>query len=356
MADLTRYFRELTEGRRQGVGARVILLLLTLLSFPYLLIIRLRAIAYAAGVLPSRRLDRPVISVGNLTVGGTGKTPAVAMLARYFLARGKRVVVLSRGYGGTLNGRVGIVANGRDMLLNAEAAGDEPFLLAATVPGLAVVVGADRYRAGLLAMERLAPDIYILDDGFQHLRLERDLNILLLDSNRPFSNGRTLPAGLLREPPSAAVRADLIIYTRCSGGEGLGHFPVIPTCRAFHHLAGVTPPGGGEMRSFADLKKLRGVAFAGIADPVPFFNDLEEEGLTLAARLSFPDHCRYGEKEVAEVLRSSASCGADYLITTEKDGVKLGPYRERLANVYTASLEMWVADPGPLVALLEKLL
>jgi tetraacyldisaccharide 4'-kinase len=356
MADLTCFFRALTEGKRQGGGARIILLFLTLLSFPYLLIIRLRAIAYAAGVLPSRRLDRPVISVGNLTVGGTGKTPAVAMLARYFLARGKRVVVLSRGYGGTLRGRMGIVADGRDMLLNAETAGDEPYLLAATVPGLAVVVGADRYRAGLLAMERLAPDIFILDDGFQHLRLERDLNILLLDSNRPFSNGRTLPAGLLREPPSAAERADLIIYTRCSGGEGLGHFPAIPACRAFHHLAGVTPLGGGEMRPFADLKNLRGVAFAGIADPVPFFQDLEEEGLTLAARLSFQDHCRYEEKEVAEALRASASCGADYLITTEKDGVKLGPYRERLANVYTASLEMWVADPGPLVALLEKLL
>jgi tetraacyldisaccharide 4'-kinase len=356
MADLTCYFRDLTEGKKQGCVARIVLLLLTLLSFPYLLIIRLRAIAYSAGVFSSRRLDRPVISVGNLTVGGTGKTPAVAMLAQYFIARGKRVVVLSRGYGGTLRGRVWIVADGRDMLLNAEAAGDEPYLLAATVPGLAVVVGADRYRAGLLAMERLAPDIFILDDGFQHLRLARDLNILLLDSMRPFSNGKTLPAGLLREPPSAAERADLIIYTRCSSGEELDRFPAIPACRAFHHLAGVTPLGGGEPRPFADLNNLRGVAFAGIADPVPFFHDLEEEGLTLAARLSFPDHCRYGEKEVAQILGASASHGADYLITTEKDGVKLGPHRERLANVYTASLEMWVADPGPLVALLEKLL
>ena len=355
IAEAERYFRELVDGNRQRCADRLISVLLLLISFPYAFIVRCRAWAFSVGILSSRKLARPVISVGNLTVGGTGKTPATAMLARYFIARGKKVVVLSRGYGGSLKGKAGIVSDGTTLFLSAEEAGDEPCLLASTVPGLAVVVGADRYRAGLFAMERLAPDIFILDDGFQHLRLKRDLNILLLDSHRPFSNGRTLPAGFLREPVSAAQRADIVIYTRCNRGEEPAYFPEKPACRAFHHLIGAVPLGGGTMRPLTDFEAMRGVAFAGIADPVPFFHDLEEEGLTLAARLSFPDHCRYGEEEMAKILNASVSFGADYLVTTEKDGVKLGPFMDRLANVYTAALEMWVADPGPLVARLEKL-
>lgn len=351
-----RYFRDLWDGKRCGPWDRLLLAFLILLSFPYALILRLRAHAYAAGLFRSYRLPRPVISVGNLTVGGTGKTPAVAMLAKYFISRGKRVAVLSRGYGGSLRGGLGIVSDGTTAILTPAEAGDEPCLLAATVPGLAVVVGADRYRAGLFALERLSPDIFILDDGFQHLRLQRDLNILLLDSDRPFGNGRTLPAGMLREPQGAADRADLIVYTRCSSCDEPATFPGKPACRAFHHLKGFAPLAGGDTRPFAALEGMRGVAFAGIADPGAFFRDLEDEGLTLAVTLPFPDHCRYGETEVTAIHRAVTACGGDYLITTEKDGVKLGSFGGRLPNAYTAELEMWVADPGPLVALLDKLL
>ena len=355
MTTLGVYYRELVEGRRCGRFDRLLLVLLQILSVPYEWLLRLRARAYAAGLLPSRGLGRPVISVGNLTVGGTGKTPAVAMLAKYFISRGKRVVVLSRGYGGSLR-REAVVSDGESIFHSAAEAGDEPFLLASTIPGLMAVIGSNRFRAGTLAMEQLAPDIFILDDGFQHLRLERSLNILLLDSGRPFGNGRTLPAGLLREPPSAAERADIIIYTRCTAGDETDHFPEKLSCRAFHHLVGVTPLKGGEVRSFDSLTEFTGIAFAGIADPAPFFRDLEEEGLHLAATLSFPDHCNYGEKEVRQILDAVRKCGADYLITTEKDGVKMGQYREVLGNVYTAGLEMWVADPGPLLNALENLL
>jgi tetraacyldisaccharide 4'-kinase len=355
MATLESYYRELVEGKRRGLHDRLLLALLTLIAVPYEQLMRLRARAYATGFLTVRSLGRPVISVGNLTVGGTGKTPAVAMLAKYFLARGKRVAILSRGYGGTLRGEA-VVSDGTALYLSPREAGDEPYLLAATVPGLMVAVGANRWRAGVLALAQLTPDIFILDDGFQHLRIKRDLNILLLDCRRPFGNGRTVPAGLLREPVSAAGRADIIIHTRCSGEEEVAPVQEKPTCRAFHHLVGATPLKGGELQPFGRFRELRGIAFAGIADPVAFFRDLEEEGLTIAAAIPFPDHCRYGEEELRQILHAAQRIDADYLITTEKDGVKLLPHRELLGNIHTAAMEMWVADPGPLISALEKLL
>ena len=188
------------------------------------------------------------------------------------------MTVLSRGYGGSLRGKIAVVSDGTKLLRDADEAGDEPCLLAATIPGLSVVVGADRYRAGLLAMERCPPDVFLLDDGYQHLRLKRDLNVLLLDSSRPFGNGRTLPAGLLREPRAAAERADVVIYTRCSGEEESGHILEKPSCRAFHHLVGITRLERREMRPFADLHAMRGVAFAGIADPGSFFETWRRKG------------------------------------------------------------------------------
>ena len=194
---------EWRKGRRRGVGDRLLVGILAVGAVPYGELLRVRAWAYATGLLPSRRLGRPVISVGNITVGGTGKTPMTALIARYLMGQGKRVAVLSRGYGGTSRGEARIVSDGSKLLLSASEAGDEPYLLAKELPGLMVVIGHDRYEAGRLAERELNPDLFILDDGFQHLRLQRDLNILLLDGRNPFGNGLTLPAGLLREPRSA---------------------------------------------------------------------------------------------------------------------------------------------------------
>jgi tetraacyldisaccharide 4'-kinase len=328
---------------------------LTLLSLVYGVILRLRVLVYSAGLLRSFRLPKPVVAVGNLTVGGTGKTPMTLYLARWFMERGKRVVVLSRGYGGSLEGAIRIVADVNTILLSPGEAGDEPYLIAASLPGVMVVIGADRYRAGSLVLERLEPDIFILDDGFQHLRLKRDLNLLLLDCAKPFGNGRTLPAGTLREPVAAAGRADLVVFTRCNGHEPADVIDK-PWCAASHRLTGALPLSGGMPLAFRALQPLRGIAFAGIAEPVLFFESLEREGARLAATLAFPDHCKYGEPEIAALCRLKETSRADYLITTEKDAVKLASFRERLGTVYAAGLELRFADAGPLEAALEKLL
>jgi tetraacyldisaccharide 4'-kinase len=359
MTSITRYYRELAEGKRNALPDRLLLFLLAPLALCYGTLLGLRATLFAAGFFRTLHLPRPEVSVGNLTVGGTGKTPMVALLARELLARGRKVAVLSRGYGGTLHGRgEHLVSDGARILLAPEEAGDEPVLLARSVPGLMVVIGADRHRAGLLAMERLNPDLFILDDGYQHLRLWRNLNILLLDCRSPFGNGRTFPAGLLREPRSALNRADLVIHTRCREGAEPGEIlPGVPSCRGDHQLVGFTPLGeGGEPHPFAELHGLRGVAFAGIADPEAFFSGLVSAGLTLVATLPLPDHCRYQETELAAICRLAREHGADYLITTTKDAVKLFPHRERLGAIHAALMELRLADRRPLEAALEKLL
>ena len=350
------YFRSLIAGERQGVLDRMLRGVLVVLSIPYGAVVRARALAYGLGVLRTHRLDRPVISVGNLTVGGTGKTPTVALLARLLMARGKRVAVLSRGYGGSLEGETRIVSDGITVMLGAVEAGDEPVLLAGLVPGLMVVIGADRYRAGLMAQQRLNPDVFILDDGFQHLRLHRDLNILLMDCRNPLGGGRTLPAGWLREPLSALERADLVIYTRCHGGETPQFHGTLPHCRSSHRLTGVERLCDGAVLPMDSLVGKKVVAFAGIADPESFFTALRQEGLGLAAALPFPDHCRYGAEELAMILATRAATPDAVVVTTGKDAVKLGTFGESLGELYAAVLEMQLDDPAPLERTLDKIL
>ena len=352
------YFRELVAGERRALGDRLLLAVLRGCALPYAAAMRLRADAYRRGLLPAHRLSRPVISVGNITVGGTGKTPMTTWLASYLLKRGKRVAVLSRGYGGTLEGETRLVSDGTTLLLTPQEAGDEPCLLARLVPGLVVAIGSDRYRAGLLAGERCNPDIFILDDGFQHLRLARDLNILLMDCRQPLGNGRTLPAGLLREPAAALSRADLAVFTRCQDSAPAGApLPVaVPACRARHRLTGYAEGVAGAVRPLAELRGLRGMAIAGIADPAAFFAELTRAGLTLAATLPLPDHCRFAAADLQVIRELAASARADYLLMTAKDAVKLADREGLPARALVASLEMTLEDESPLLALVEKLL
>ena len=351
------YVRSLLAGEQNGPADRLLLGLLRLPALAYGGVLRLRAEAYRYGLLKSHRLPRPVISVGNLTLGGTGKTPMTVWLARYLMGHGLRVAVLSRGYGGSREGEVALVADGTSLLLGPDEAGDEPCLLARQVPGLAVVIGADRYRAGLKALETVNPDIFILDDGFQHLRLQRDLNLLLMDCRAPLGTGRTLPAGLLREPETAIGRADLIVFTRCNGGEpGLpAAAAAIPRCRSRHALTGFTDLTGGTRHSFTELAGLRGIALAGIASPGAFFADLERAGLTLGATAPFPDHHAFTAADLRWIVDLYRASGADYLIMTAKDAVKLAGC-ELPPRTLVAELELVLDDDRLLRQAVEKLL
>lgn len=356
---LSTYWRDLANGTRSGILDRLVLALLIPLALPYAMAQRLRARLYLSGILKSNKLPRPVVSVGNITVGGTGKTPVTAYIACHLMARGVKVAVLSRGYGGTMEGQTAIVSNGREIFLSAEECGDEPFLLAKMVPGLIVAIGADRHAAGLLAMERLSPDLFLLDDGFQHVRLHRDLNILLLDCTSPFGNGWSLPAGLLREPRSAAGRADLVIRTRCPDTACMDAdaYGGKPCCLARHRLAEARPIAGGDPLPLESLRGRRVLAFAGIAEPSSFFEGLQSHGLNLVKTIAFPDHVKYGKTTLSELAAGMLASGAECAVTTEKDGVKLKQLPPELARLtLVAPLELTFDDPSPLTASLHNLL
>lgn len=357
MADLAHYYQELVSGKRQGLRDRLLLDLLRLASPPYACILGLRALCYRLGLLRSHRLPRPVISVGNLALGGTGKTPMTAWIASYLMKRGLRVCVLSRGYGGSAAGGLRVVSDGERVLLDPDEAGDEPVQLARMLPWLMVVIGGDRYRAGLHALKELNPDVFIMDDGFQHMRLKRDLNVLLLDAADPFAGGVTLPAGRLREAPGAAGRADLLAFTRTPEGAPRPQLvPDKPCCWTKHGFSGIVPLAGGPLTGFEPALNRRAMAFSGIADPEPFFKGVEGAGVQLVTTLCFPDHSPYGDEEIAAILRLKTASRSTVLLTTQKDAVKLLPYQERLCGCYAVVLELSFEDARPLEDALERIL
>ena len=323
---------DIVEGRRRGAAAGCLRLALAPPSLAYRLAVAARNAAFDRGLLRARRLPRPVISVGNLAVGGAGKTPFAMLLARGLRARGLRAAVLSRGYGASAEGPFfpRLVSNGAGAILSPREAGDEAHLLARGLPGTVVAIDPDRLRAGEMAARRFPVDVFILDDGFQHRRLRRDLDILLLDGTNPFGNGRLLPAGRLREPPSAARRADAIVFTRCPGPppphalrrlRELGAGARIFT--ATHQPARLARPGPGPVEDPASLRKTPVAAFCGLAEPEGFFRTLEGLGARVVLSRRFPDHHPYRPAEIETLARAAAAAGAAVLVTTAKDAVRI---------------------------------
>ena len=318
----------------------VLKLLLVLLSRFYGMLVRLRRILYDHGIFRTRRLPCGVISIGNLTVGGTGKTPMTIYLADLLKNSGYRPVVISRGYKGRAEKKGGVVSDRDKILLGADIAGDEPFLMAQRLEGIPVLVGADRFKAGMKAVNNFFPDVIVLDDAFQHCRLHRDMDIVLIDDKSFLGNRHLLPRGILREPASSMARADLFVLTRCDGGKSRSYELLSemasgkPVFKSSHepYVCGIYngEKAGTEVgipldasRNFDFLKKANVFVFSGIAKNEEFLNTVESLFGRVAGVLAFDDHHRYSEPDFRRISEEAKKCAADYIVTTEKDYVKI---------------------------------
>ena len=336
--------------KQKSFGEKVLLLPLYLLSVPYGWAVQTRILLYTMGVKASKRLPCPVISVGNITVGGTGKTPLVMALADGLTKRGVRTAVLTRGYKGTkTSGHV--ASDGRSILLTPEEAGDEPYLMSKTLRGTPVVIGKNRFSAGETALKQFDISGLLLDDGFQHLQLQRDLNIVLIDSNIGFGDRHLLPRGILREPLRQLQRADLILLTKVEAPETVRPLEaelrkLHPSLPIFHsHYEPLDLIGPGEERE--DLHTLQGkkvLALSGIANPDSFSALLKKCGLQVIKERVLPDHHHYTQEDIRSLEEEGK--GVDRIVTTEKDMVKLGPLTPSLLPIRALRIEMKIWEEG----------
>jgi len=309
---------------------------------------------YARGVLHSRALDCPVVAIGNLTVGGTGKTPAVELAVRTLTGLGHRPAVLSRGYG-RRGGGVQIVADAASIRLDAEEAGDEPFLLARRLPGVPVVVGPNRYEAGRVARARFGVTAIVLDDGFQHRTLRKDLEIVMARADQPWGNGRLLPGGPLREPLDGLGRAHLVVATGARGldeahevVETVGRVaPAVPVLTAVHVPTECFESSAMRFVGLDALGGARLVAFAGIGSPAGFRRTLREAAVTLVDFQEFADHHWYTREDLARLERGAVEVRADGFVTTEKDWVRLRPLPPLKRPVYVLSVRLLLTSGEP---------
>lgn len=324
------YWRALLAGEKRGAGYDLILALLALLAKVYSVGLAVYLFSEKMGLRRRARMPVPVVSIGNLTVGGTGKTPVAERVARHFQQDGKRVVVLNRGYRGASEDAEAVVSDlDGHILLSAAEAGDEANLLARSLPGIPVVVGKDRRRSARIALEKFAPQVLLLDDALQYWQLYRNLDIVLVDSLRPFDNGYPLPRGLLREPKQNIRRAGIIVVTR---SERIGPEERIDLAQKLAQLAPDVPVffarhRAGEWRPVNRLAEgiepSACLAVCAIAQPESFFHSVREAGIEIAGSLAFADHARYGLSEKAEIAGKIKECGAKCVVTTAKDAVKL---------------------------------
>ena len=297
---------------------------------------------YESGWLRSERVDAPVVSVGNLTWGGTGKTPILAFLAAHFEERGRRVGIVSRGYRRRSSGLV-VVSDGAGKLASVASGGDEPALLARRFPR-AVVVVAERRPEGAREAIRRGAEVLLLDDAFQHLAIARDADVVLVDAADPWGGGLP-PSGRAREAPAALSRADVVVVTRASRGVACAADAAVPrfsSAPLFHSRfrfagwfsggAAAAPPSGSAF------------AFCAIAKPDGFRATLEEAGASVAGFAAFRDHHPYADADVRKIEERAARAGADVLLTTEKDSVKLEG-RTRLP-LLAARIEAEIFEPG----------
>ncbi len=343
--------------------------ILFLLSIPmnlYRFVVFLRNLCYDRNFFTIFRSECPVISVGNITIGGTGKTPFVAYLCRYFLEKGNTIAIVSRGYGGKKSGSDVLIVSdesGRS-LCSAQECGDEPFLLARTLEKVPVLISTKRSRAIEKATQLFDPDIVVLDDGYQHRGVHRDIDILLIDATDPFGNYRLLPSGTLREPIQNLKRAHIIVITRAKKGEEfLTLQRIIKThnmnalvFQSGHSLLRFVEEGSGTIMLPGELNGKKIFAFCAIGNPDVFTMDLERLGAEIVGHSFFRDHHRYSRDDMKKIKGEAMSAGAQIIVTTHKDIINIGKSGNLRLPLYYAELQTVVHESEQFFSILEEML
>ena len=368
LAVRTRQFEEFAvdvvyDRRRDGAGVAVLGGVMNALSWVFDGVVRTRCWLYEQRIiLRNQPLGVPVVVVGNLTVGGTGKTPIVEKFARSLAQRGRHVAILSRGYKSKAepfyrrawrwlshgeDPPPKIVSDGQQVLLDSAEAGDEPFMLARNLPGVVVLVDKNRVKAGQYAIKKFGSDILLLDDGFQYLSLRDQFNLLLVDKTNPFGNHRLLPRGILREPVGHLRRASYVFITKSDGlpdGELRGtiarHHPEVEIIECAHRPKYLQAWNNGGRRPLEDLRGRRVAAFSGIAAPESFEKLLRELGAEICHNKRFLDHHRFTPEEMERFFTRAAGANAELIVTTEKDAVRLSADLAPPAPLYYLRLEI----------------
>lgn len=298
----------------------------------------------------------PVISVGNISLGGTGKTPFTIMLTQFFQKQGKKVCILSRGYKGKAGYDTTVISDGEQIFLEPPIAADEPYMMAKACPGVIVITGKERLDSYKLAVEKFQPDVVLLDDGFQHKRMPRDIDILLLDHRSPISTGLPFPFGYLREFPKGIARADIIIFTRASSDTVpkkieffIEHQPVFFSDIEFKQIRLFD-----KVITREEVRGYTAIAFSGIASGGKFKNFLERTGIYVKGSRDFADHHEYKDAEIEKIIAIKQIKNADLILTTEKDFVKIPEkYKEKIGVV---EIGLRVNDyPGLFTEILKRL-
>ena len=359
------YFLALTGGERRSSVDQFLLAILLLASRVYRTAVQFRLWLYDKRVIRNHALGCLVVSIGNISCGGTGKTPVVEVFAKTLSAQGRRVAILSRGYRSKkrslwykltrmfehqkLEVQPKIVSDGQNLLMDSMYAGDEPYMLASNLRDVAVLVDKDRVKAGLYAIRHYRTDVLILDDGFQYLMLKPHINIVLVDSTDPFGNGHVLPRGILREPIKNIRRADYIFLSKSDGSPRLRHLKaflrrhnrraeIIECCHQPKYIERVYNRGVRE-----GLERLRGAkvaALSAIAVPASFERFLVSLGAELVARKSYADHHRYTQQEIIDFINEAKQAGAEFIMTTEKDAVRIPKLDRRDIPLYFLRVEI----------------
>ncbi len=334
------YLFQLVHGKEEhGILPKVIISVLYVFSFIYGRLVNVKLAWYKHGILKRKSLDCHVISLGNITVGGTGKTPTAQCLARDIRDMGYRVVILNRGYRAKWRGEVGIVSDGKKLYMSAAEAGDEAFLLAKHLPNVPVLIGPNRSVTGRYAVEHFGAEVAILDDGYQHWQLIRDMDILLIDAVNVFGNGYMLPRGTLREPMSHLDRADVCLMTkvdqaaegsckhiRDTVGQYNDHALVVESIhlpRCFIEISDWYQDIAGDGIDVSYMKNKKVMAVSAIGNPASFEQTIGDIGAEIVESLRFPDHHDYTNEEMMDVFQQAQNQGAEAIVITEKDAVKI---------------------------------